>query len=444
MSSEKKILLKNIFSVGIIQISNYIFPLITIPIVSRIIGPDKFGVINFAASFVAYFTLIIGFGFDLTATRRVASDPLNEKNRNKVFSEVFSSQCFLLLFSVLIFIVCLFFVPQLKGEKEVAIYTFITCFATVMTQNWLFQAMQDLHKIAVLSLIGKIIFTIIVLSTIHMKSDYYWQPLALSISQIGIALISFFWSIKNYNLKLLRVSFKSCLNLLWDEKTFFFSLCVINIYTTTTIVVLGITNSSTDVGYYTAGQKLILIMQMIITIPLTQAIFPYIGKAFGDSFEKGIMVVQKIIPVVFVFTFVSGVLIFFLSPYFITIFYGNKFAPAIIICRILAFIPMIIALSTIIGIHVMINLKMDKIFFKITLIGAIFGMILNLSFVRYFGYVGAAITWFMTELFVFSSLLVMIHKNKIYVFNYKYFSLRYFWFSFIEIKSKFIRKNNVI
>lgn len=439
MSKEKKILIKNIFSVGIIQISNYIFPLITIPIVSRIIGPDKFGVINFAASFVAYFTLIIGFGFDLTATRRVASDPLNEKNRNKVFSEVFSSQCFLLLFSVLIFIVCLFFVPQLKGEKEVAIYTFITCFATVMTQNWLFQAMQDLHKIAILSLIGKIVFTVIVLSTIHMKSDYYWQPLALSVSQIGIALVSFFWSIKKYNLKLLKVSFKSCLNLLWDEKTFFFSLCVINIYTTTTIVVLGITNSSTDVGYYTAGQKLILIMQMIITIPLTQAIFPYIGKAFGDSFEKGIMVVQKIIPIVFVFTFVSGILIFFLSPYFISFFYGDKFAPAIIICRILAFIPMIIALSTIVGIHVMINLKMDKIFFKVTLIGAIFGMILNLSFVRYFGYVGAAITWFMTELFVFSSLLVMIHKKNIHVFNYKYISIRYLWLSFIEIKSKFIK-----
>lgn len=441
MSSEKKILLKNIFSVGIIQIANYIFPLITIPIVSRIIGPDKFGTINFAASFVAYFTLLIGFGFDVTATRRVAADPFNEQNRNKVFSEVFLSQCVLLLFSIAIFATCLFLIPQLRIEKELAVYTFLTCFATLLTQNWLFQAMQDLHKIAILNLIGKVLFTVIVLSTIHVKSDYYWQPLALSLSQIAIAIFSFVWSIKKYHLKLLKVSFKNRLKLLWNEKTFFFSLCVISIYTSTTIVVLGITNNSTDVGYYTAGQKLILILQMIITVPLTQAIFPYIGKAFGDSFEKGIMVVQKIIPVVFIFTFISGLLIFLFSPYFITFFYGNKFMPAIIICRILAFIPMIISLGIVMGIHVMINLKMDKVFFKVTIIGAIFGMILNVVVVRYYGYIGAAFTWIATEFLNLSMLFFILNKKGIQIINLKYFSINYLATYLITIKSKL---NNVI
>lgn len=434
--NKKKILLKNIFSVGIIQIANYIFPLITIPIVSRIIGPDKFGTINFAASFIAYFTLLIGFGFDITATRRVASDPSNEQNRNKVFSDVFLSQCLLFLFSVSIFIICLFLIPQLRTEKEVAIYTFLTCFATILTQNWLFQAMQDLHKIAILSLIGKVFFTVIVLSTIHIKSDYYWQPLALSLSQILIAVISFFWSIKKYHLKLVRVSFKNCLKLLWNEKIIFFSLCVISVYTTTTIVVLGITNSSTDVGYYTAGQKLITIMQMIITAPLSQAVFPYIGKAFGDSFDKGIIEVQKTIPIVFYFTLVCGFLILIFAPYFIAFFYGNDFKPAVLVCRILAFIPMIISLSVILGIHVMINLKMDKVFFNITVIGALFGMTLNLLIVRFYSYIGAAITWTVTEFLVFCLFLYIVQKRGVQVVNLKYFNAKYFWNYFIKLKSK--------
>ena len=440
MSSEKKTLVKNIFSVGIIQIANYVFPLITIPIISRIIGPEKFGVINFTASFIAYFTLIIGFGFDLTATRRVASNPHNEKNRNTVFSEVFSAQCLLLLFSIVLFTGSVFLIPQLRIERDVAIYTFLTCFATLLTQNWLFQAMQDLHKIAILSLVGKVLFTVLVLTTIRNKSDYYWQPLALSLSQILIATISFFWSIKKYHLKLLKVGFKRSLMLLWDEKTFFFSLCVISIYTTTTIIILGVTHDSLNVGYYTAGQKLILIMQMMITVPLTQAIFPYIGKAFGESFDKGIMVVQKTLPLVFIFTFISGVLIFILAPYFILFFYGEKFAPAIIICRILAFIPMIISLGTVLGIHVMINLKMDKIFFKITLFGAAIGMSLNLIIVRYYGYYGAAFTWVMTEFFNLCMLVIFLKRREIKVVNLKYFNLEYFWSYFIVIKSKIIKK----
>jgi O-antigen/teichoic acid export membrane protein len=440
MSREKKTLLKNIFSVGIIQVANYIFPLITIPIVSRIIGPDKLGTINFAASFIAYFTLVIGFGFDVTATRRVAADPSNEQNRSKVFSEVFLSQCLLLFFSILVFVICLFFIPQLRIEKEVAIYTFITCFATLLTQNWLFQAMQDLHKIAVLSLIGKVIFTVIVLATINVKSDYYWQPLALSLSQVLIAVVSFFWSINKYHLKLLKVSFRNRVKVLRNEKTFFFSLCVISVYTTTTVVVLGITNDAVDVGYYTAGQKLILIMQMIITVPLTQAIFPYIGKAFGDSFDKGITIVQKIIPIVFLFTLVCGILIFFLAPYFISFFYGSYFTPAVLVCRILAFIPMVISLSVVLGIHVMINLKMDKVFFNVTVTGALLGMTLNLIIVSNYGYIGAAITWITTESIVFFLLLFMLQKRGVHVIKGKYFNLKHFWIYFIKMKTKFINK----
>src|SRR5438046_2023213 len=107
-------LLKNISSMGVVQIANYAFPLITVPIVARIIGPDNFWVINFSASFIAYFTLLIGFGFDLTATRKVAADPFNEDNRNKVFSEVFITQCMLLLLSLIIFLICLFEILQLR------------------------------------------------------------------------------------------------------------------------------------------------------------------------------------------------------------------------------------------------------------------------------------------------------------------------------------------
>jgi len=335
----------------------------------------------------------------------------------------------------------MFLIPQLRAEKEVAIYTFLTCFATLLTQNWLFQAMQDLHKIAILSLIGKVIFTVIVLSTINEKSDYYWQPLALSISLIIIAAFSFFWSIKKYKLKLLRVNLKNCLKLLWNEKTFFFSLCVISVYTTTTVVVLGITSNSTEVGYYTAGQKMVMIMQMIITVPLTQAIFPFIGKAFGEGFDKGIIEVQKIIPIVFLFTMVCGFLILIFAPYFIEFFYGNDFKPAVVICRILAFIPMIISLGIVLGIHVMINLKMDKVFFRVTLIGAIFGMILNLIIVRYYGYIGAAITWITTEFFNLSMLFFILKKKEIQIINFEYFNINYVWTYFIKMKSKIISKN---
>jgi O-antigen/teichoic acid export membrane protein len=298
MLGSKKVLINNFFSVGVIQIANYAAPLIIIPVVSRIIGPEKFGVINFSNSFIAYFTLLIGFGFNITATRRIAADPYNQENRNKVFSEVFTAQCLLLLLSVIIFIISLLTVPQLKQEKEVAIFTFITCFATVMTQNWLFQAMQELPKVAILNLVSKALFTISILITIKEESDYIWQPLALSGSHLILAVTSFIWSIKKFNLKLYKVDFSDCSKMLWREKTFFFSLCVISLYTSTNIVVLGIFQNATEVGYYTAAQKLIIIFQSLISLPLSQVLFPYLSKIMKDNKEKGLKTVQNIFPII--------------------------------------------------------------------------------------------------------------------------------------------------
>ena len=85
--SEKKLLIKNIASLGVVQIVNYIFPLITIPYISRIIGPTGLGTINYITAVVAYFTVIVGYGFDLTATRKIAYNPTSIRNRRLVLME---------------------------------------------------------------------------------------------------------------------------------------------------------------------------------------------------------------------------------------------------------------------------------------------------------------------------------------------------------------------
>jgi PST family polysaccharide transporter len=439
----KKGLAKNIFSVGLIQILNYAFPMITLPVVSRIFGPDKFGVLDYATTFVGYFTLLIGFGFDLTATRRVAVAPDNVENRNKVFSEVFLSQCLLLLISAVMFTVCLFIFPQLKEEKLVAIFTFLTCFATLMTQNWLFQAMQDLPKVALLNFTSKLLFTIIILFTIHQKEDYIWQPLVTSLVNIIIAAASFAWAVKKYQLKLYSVRLITCLTLLWSEKIFFFSLCVINLYSYTNTIVLGIFQNSTQVGYYSSGLKLITLLKALVAIPLAQAIFPYIGKAFGESHEKGINIAQQLIPIVILLTGALSIAIFAGSPLFIHVIYGDQFTPAVAVCRILSFIPMLVGLNTVLGIHVMMNLKMDKLFFRTTCVGAAIGLTLNTFLVNTIGYTGPAYTWLTIELINLFSFYFILKQKGINTLNLEYFKPSYFLQWMHTFQRRFSKKSEL-
>lgn len=422
----KKGLVKNVFSLGLVQVANYVFPFITVPIVSRIIGPDKFGVLSFASSFVTYFTLLINFGFDLSATRAIAANRNNVEERNKVFNQVVTAKLILFSASLVLFLIALFTVPQLRDEKQVAIFSFFICFSWVITPNWLYQGMQELSRVAMFNLVTKVIFTVIILLVIKEKSDYVWQPLAISIAQVIVGIYSFAYAVKRYNITLRLSKLQPVLQLLWKEKVIFFSMVVINLYTTTNVVLLGLLQSHEQVGYYSAGYRLIVIIQSLISIPLSQAMFPFIGSAFAQNRERGLDVVRQMLPVVTFLTFSAAFILWLFGPVVIMLIYGQKFEPSIMVFRILAFVPVVIGWSNMFGIQTMINLKMDKVFFRITALGAVSSIVLNFLFVTRFGFIGTAMSWVLTEILIVLCMYFVLAKHGINIVDKRYFSPSHF------------------
>ncbi|MBG6236753.1 PST family polysaccharide transporter [Pedobacter sp. CAN_A7] len=437
MNVEKKNLTRNVLSLSAVQIANNVLPLLSVPVISRIIGPDKFGSINFAASFIGYFVLLIGYGFDLSATRKIARDPFNVENRNQVFSEVFYIQSILLLISGLIFTWLLYTIPQFKVESLLMLFSFLICISTLFTQNWLFLAMQDMPKVAFFNLVTKLLFTVFILLLIKQKDDYVLQPLIIGCIQIVVSLASFAWAFKKYKLKFVKVPIVATLKLLWTERMIFFSLVVVNLFTSTNVFILGLYQSPTQVGYFTAGQKLIIIIQTILTTPLSQALYPYIGQAFGVSKEAGIKMVQKLLPVVLMLTGAAVLAIILLGPYLIRLFYGEKFYPAIPVLYILMFLPLIICFSNLMGIQIMLNLKMDKIFFRITACGAAISILLNLLMIKKWGYLATSFNWVLTEFIIAITMFLVLKRKDIHPIDLQYFKLSIYKKYYQAIKLKY-------
>lgn len=419
--SPGKKLVRNFFSLSLVQFANNFLPLLTVPVIARIIGPDKFGAINFAAAIVTYFSLLINYGFDLTATRAIARAPHDLKGRNKVFSDILFAKIFLLSLSLLVFVPSLFLVPAMAADKDLFIFTYIACFSLVITPNWLYQGMQELHQVAIFNFVAKLLFTISILFIVRREEDYALQPLILSLSQIAVGLCSFIWAIRKYNISIIPVGLKKIFALLWTEKMIFFSMIVVTLYTTTNTIILGLVQTNKDVAFYTAGWKLIMIMQTFVSLPLRLSLFPFIGESFGRSKADGVAKVSQLVPFITIFTAISGILIWFLAPWMIQLFYGNQFGEATTVLRILCFVPLILALGDLFGIQTMINLKMDKQFFNITLLGAGVGLILNYFLSRQSGATGTAWAWLLTEVFITSTMWIFLYSRKIQLLNISYF-----------------------
>jgi O-antigen/teichoic acid export membrane protein len=421
-ANSKSKLLRNFFSLSLVQFANNFLPILTVPIVARIIGPEKFGAINFSAAIITYFTLLINYGFDLTATRSIAQNPTDLDKRNQVFSEILFAKIFLLCVSLTLFVPSLFLVKVMAQDKELFIYTYIACFSLVLTPNWLYQGMQELHQIALFNLVSKALFTFSILLIVTKQQDYIFQPLILSVSQIFVGICSFIWAIKKYRIRILKVHFSKIVNLLWTEKMIFFSMIVVMVYTTTNTIILGFVQSTTEVAFYSAGWKLIMIIQTFVSTPLKLSLFPFVGESFGKSNHEGVVRIKQILPFISIFTAVSGIFIWFLAPWLISMFYGAAFSEAATVLRILCFVPFVLALGDLFGIQTMINLKMDKPFFNITLSGAILSIILNFLLAKQLGAIGTAWAWLLTESTITIIMWLFLFRKKIQLVDWNYFS----------------------
>ena len=126
-------------------------------------------------------------------------------------------------------------------------------------------------------------------------------------------------------------------------------------------------------------------------------------------------------PLVLFFTAVFSLALYIVGPFAIQLLYGPTFKPAIEVFNILAFSPVIISFSTVLGIHVMMNLQMDKMFFRVSCIGAVISISLNLLFVPKFGYIASAAILLLTELIIAVSFHIILKLKHVEIINKNYF-----------------------
>ncbi|SDP56898.1 polysaccharide transporter, PST family [Mucilaginibacter sp. OK268] len=420
--SNKRNLIKNILSLGVVQIANYLLPLISVPIIVRIIGPANYGIINYYSSFVAYFVLLINYGFEYSGTRFIAVEKDNIQKRNEHFTKILIAKFLLFIVSLVLFAGSIIFIAKSNSEIQVAVYTYLISISWVLSPNWFYQGMQKLTNVAIFNFVSKLLYTILILLIVTQKAYFVWQPLILSLIQILVAVISLIYAIKKFKISFIKVTMRSVLDLLVSDRMIFFTMIATNLYTDTNVVILGLYESKEHVGYFTAAWKFILIFLMIISLPLSQALFPFIAESFSKSKERGIEITRRILPVIIYFTSIVSFTLFLLSRILITGFYGHQFDKSIVIFRILTLVPILSYINTILCLQTMVSLKMDKLLFRIVLGSGIFSVIFNLFVIRTYGYIGSALSWVITEVIICFVSYYCLKRHDVELFDAQLFS----------------------
>lgn len=427
-----KKIFKNASYLGIVQLVNYVFPLITVPYVSRIIGPEGYGIINYATTFVGYFSLLIAYGFDLTGTRRIVKHLEQPSQIDQIVSEILTARILLFIISIFLFILALIYFKPIQDDIGVAVILFFGCIATVISPQFVFQAFEELTIFAKLNFFRGLLNVILVFLLVKEAKDYTILAILSSIFLISVNSLLCWLTIRKFGISYNLVKLQRAIKLLNEEKMVFFSTVVISLYTTTNVIILGWFASKAEVGYYTVSQTLLGMAVSVISAPISLAIYPHIGKSFAISREHGIETVKQILPIVFYITFGVSLALLLFAPIVIRLLYGKEFDNAIAVLQILSFQPLIIGMSNVFGIQVMLNMGLDKLFFRSTFIASVLGVMLSIYMSKYYSYIGTAWNSVIIECFVTLLMYIVLKRNNIHILELKYFKPK-------EIKSFFAK-----
>mgnify|MGYP003522537605 CR=1 FL=1 len=151
-NKDGKTLIANFGYLSLLQIASYVFPLITLPYLARVIGVEGFGKIAFAAAIMVWFQTIADWGFNFTATRDVAKNRDNKEKISEIFSNVFWARVFLMLISLIGLSVCVLVIPKFKENANIIMISFLMIPGHILFPDWFFQAIEKMKYITILNL----------------------------------------------------------------------------------------------------------------------------------------------------------------------------------------------------------------------------------------------------------------------------------------------------
>lgn len=405
-NSVTKNTLYNIFT-NVVMIA---FPMITVPYISRVLGPENLGKVNFVRSIINYFIVVAGLGIPLYANREISRVKNDLKARSKTFFEIETLRLITVLISGFIYILLIFNVPQLvNGNTKLAFILGLLIFSSLFNINWFFQGMERFDVISKALVISRIFNLPLILIFVKNGEDLYNYALIILITDVVFNLLMIYRNKKSVSFSAIK---GQALNLTSHFKYvgwFFFSQLAVLVYTNLDNVMIGYIQNEEQVGQYFVANRLVRIILPIVT-SAGAVLLARISQLKEQGDIEGIKkYLQKSISLVFLLSIPATLGLILLSNEIIPLVFGVQYHSALTL-RILAPLLIAIGLSNIYGIQILLPFDREKAFSIIIIIGALFNFSLNMILIRLIGYNGAAVSTVLAEIIITSLDIILIRK----------------------------------
>ena len=414
MNSIKKNFLYN----SALTISGYLFPLITYPYVSRVLGVSNIGICNFVDSIINYFTLFSMMGISAVGMRVISQNRDDRKEMSRHFTGLLVLNLITTTLAIVALLVSMYTVEKLFPYRDLLYIGVCKLFFNFFLIEWFYAGVEDFKYITKRSLVVRSLFVVAVFVFIQDADDYKTYYLLSAFIYLLNGIINIFYCRKYVDFTISGIRIKPYVT---TFLTIGFYMLITNIYTSLNVTWLGFATNADEVGYYTTATKLYTIILAMFTA-LTNVVYPRVTYLYSKGMENEFWEkIRTVVDMVFAVSIPIVIALMVFSPDMIHLLAGEGYEGAYTPFRIIAPLVLIVGYEQVLVIQILMATKHDRQITINSVIGATVSILMNLIMISRFGAVGTAIVWVCTELTIAILSLKDIHHFTPYRFPARQF-----------------------
>lgn len=378
-------------------IMSLVFPLITFPYVSRILGAANIGKINYANSIVSYFALFAALGLTNYAIREGAKIKNDSESLTKFARQVFTINLISSVVSYVVFIIIVFAIPDLHSYLVLLFIQSLTIGFTTIGVDWLYSIFEDYFYLSLRTIIVQFISLILMFVLVHSPSDYVIYAGISVFATAGANVWGFFHARKYATLRPTK-----SINLnthIGPIMTLFMNNVAINVYSNAGTTFVGAMLGDVQVGLYTVAMKIYTIARQVIN-SLTIVSLPRLSYLSENDESEYVRLLNRILNALIIVCIPSAILMYALAKPIVLIISGEKYIAAVPMLQIIAFALAFALPNAFLTNGVLIPLRRERKVVICTAAGAICNILLDLALIPRFGTYAACFSIVIAELAV--------------------------------------------
>ncbi len=378
-----------------------LFPLITYPYVSRILGVENLGIYTFSFSFLSYFLLIAALGISTYGIREGTQYREDQHKMESFVSELFSINMISTIVAYILLFILLYAIPSMAPYRKAVFILSAEILFTTLGVSWICNIYEDFLAIAVRTIAFQILSLVLIFVLVRSSQDLYIYFAILLLSNSGANLVNFFYIRRKY------CRFRLTISIDWKRHikpilVIFSTTVAITIYVSSDTTMLGFMTNDYQVGLYGTAVKIYTIIKNVLAAIL-MVLIPQFTLMFarGDKKQTDFLF-SRVFNILTVLMLPMCVGLFFLSDDVVLLLFGKEYSGSAAPLRLLSIAVSFSLYAYMYTQCVLIPIKKERVVFKATIISAIVNIVLNFVLIPLWGINAAAITTIIAEIITFT------------------------------------------